>query len=66
MFGMSYEDVKNLSIAALVARLMAKTSDKGIKGELQEILAAAKNAGVSDTTVSALSRLGNGLMTKSS
>ena len=29
MFGMTYEDIKNLSIAALVARLMAKTSTKG-------------------------------------
>ena len=65
MFGMSYEDIKNLSIAALITRLMSKTTDKSITGELQEILTAATNAGVSDTTVSTLSRLGNGLLTQS-
>jgi len=60
MFGLGYEDVKNLSITALIARLMLKTSDKGIQGELQEILSAATDAGVAETTISALARLGNG------
>ena len=45
-FGMSSEDVKNLSVAALIGQLMGKTEDSTILGQLQGLAGAAKQMGL--------------------
>ena len=46
-FGLSAEDIKNLSVSALVVKLMAD-ADEGRKGLLSRILHAAKEIGIAD------------------
>lgn len=46
-FGVSSEDVKNLSIAALVGQLMSRTEDEQSKGMLSGLLKAAESMGIS-------------------
>ena len=53
-FGISAEDVKNLSIAALISRMLNKTDDDGDRSELQQLLKLAEQAGFSQSTVSKL------------
>ncbi len=53
-FGMESEDVKNLSIAALVTKLMSQTDDGGLRARLQGLLAGAQSAGMADQLVSSL------------
>ena len=50
-FGVDAEDVKNLSIAALIARLISKADDEGSKQELQHLLDLAQQTGVSKSLV---------------
>ena len=56
-FGLSSEDVKNLSITALIGRMMLQAND-GEKSQLQELLSAARQHGVADQLVSQLRLLG--------
>jgi len=46
MFGVTSEDLKNLSVAVLIGKMMASTSDEGVIGDLQSMLTAATSAGV--------------------
>jgi uncharacterized membrane protein YqiK len=50
-FGMTSEDVKNLSIAALMGQLTAKASDGETKGLLGSLLKAAQSLGIADKQV---------------
>ena len=47
-FNLGSEDVKNLSIAALIAKMMGLTADEAIRGELEKILGMARAAGMAD------------------
>ncbi len=53
-FGISSEDVKNLSVAALIGQMMGLTSDTNVLGQLQGMIAAASRAGVSNEKVARL------------
>ena len=53
-FNVNTDDVKNLSIAALLTRLIAKTEDGESKDELRGLLKLANQTGVAQSTVSAL------------
>ncbi len=46
MFGVSSEDMKNLSVAALIGQMMGLTSDTEVLGRLQAMMGAATRAGV--------------------
>lgn len=46
MFGVTSDDLKNLSVAALIGQMMGQTSDQGIMGRLQGMLSAANQTGV--------------------
>ena len=52
MFGVTSEDLKNLSVAVLIGKMMASTSDQGVIGELQALLTTANRAGVADQNAS--------------
>lgn len=54
-FNLSSEDVKNLSIAALIGKMMGMASEEGIRQELENILSLARSAGLSDNPLSSLS-----------
>ncbi len=56
-FGIKSEDAKNLSVAALIAKLLAKSDDGDLTSELKHLLGLAKQAGVADQTVGALGLL---------
>lgn len=47
-FGISSEDLKNLSVAALISRMMNQTEDEGTKGMLGQILTYAQSMGLGD------------------
>lgn len=51
-FGISTEDLKNLTVAALLAKLMASTSDGGLQTLLQAARDAARENGLSNTLAS--------------
>ena len=53
-FGVDTEDVKNLSIAALITRMISLADDDGSKAELQRLLELAQQTGISKTVVSNL------------
>jgi hypothetical protein len=46
LFGVTSEDVKNLSVAALIGQMMGLTSDKEVLDRLQEMMGAANRTGV--------------------
>jgi nucleoside diphosphate kinase len=46
MFGVTSEDLKNLSVAALLGQMMGLTEDNGILSRLQGMMSAATRAGV--------------------
>ncbi len=46
MFGVTSEDVKNLSVAALIGQMMGLTSDQEILDRLQQMMGAANRTGV--------------------
>ena len=56
-FGMNSEDAKNLSVAALIAKLLSKSDDGDLTSELKHLLGLAKQAGVADQTVGSLGLL---------
>ncbi|QDT96011.1 flotillin family protein [Gimesia aquarii] len=51
-FGMSFEDVKNLSVAALISQLIVQTDSDEDKSVLNRLLATVKNLGISEQKVS--------------
>ncbi|MEO7298302.1 MAG: flotillin family protein [Verrucomicrobiota bacterium] len=53
-FGITSEDVKNLTISALLAKLMASTSDNSILSLMNSALTAAKSRGVANTPAAAI------------
>lgn len=46
MFGVTSEDMKNLSVAALIGQMMGLTNDPNVLGRLQSMMGAANRAGV--------------------
>ena len=54
MFGVTSEDMKNLSVAALIGQMMGLTSDSDVLGRLQGMLGAANRAGVSQQNAGAV------------
>ena len=53
-FNLSTDDLKDLSIAALIARMLGLTSSEGLRYELQRLLGFAADAGISGDRVSSL------------
>jgi uncharacterized membrane protein YqiK len=53
-FNLASEDVKNLSIAALIGKMMGLTADEAIKKELQNLLGTVRAVGLSENPASAL------------
>ena len=53
-FSLGSEDVKNLSIAALIGKMMGLTADEAIKKELQNLLGTVRAVGLSENPASAL------------
>jgi uncharacterized membrane protein YqiK len=47
-FNVGSDDIKNLSIAALIAKLMGMTDDEPIREQLRKLLAQARGAGLAD------------------
>lgn len=50
-FKISSEDVKNLSVAALLTKMLAKDKGGALKDQISELLGLAKAAGVEDKTL---------------
>ncbi len=53
-FDIDSEDVKNLSIAALIGKMIAESSDDGLIHELKNLLSLSNAAGYSDKKLSSL------------
>jgi uncharacterized membrane protein YqiK len=53
-FNLGTEDIKNLSIAGLVGKMMGLTDEEGVRGELQKLLDLARAAGLSERPAAAL------------
>ena len=53
-FNLTAEDIKDLSIAALIAKLMGMTDSQETKGELSRLLSLVKNLGVSEEKAAGL------------
>jgi flotillin len=53
-FNLSTDDVKDLSIAALVAKLMGLTNADETRSQLERLLGMARSAGIADNRVSSL------------
>ena len=53
-FGLKTEDLKNLTVTALLARLIASTKDGSLQSLLKSAQTMAKESGLSDTLASAL------------
>lgn len=51
-FNIGSEDVKNLSVAALLTKMLAKDKGGALKDQISELLGLAKAAGVQDKTLS--------------
>ena len=47
-FGISSNDVKNLTLSALLAKLIASTDDGGVQSLMQSALAAVQDKGMGD------------------
>ena len=47
MFGITTEDMKNLSVAALIGQMMGLTNDADVLQNLQSMMGAATRAGIS-------------------
>jgi uncharacterized membrane protein YqiK len=52
-FKIGSEDIKNLSIAALIAKMMGMTTDRGALRELEQMLGMVRAAGLSDNPAAA-------------
>ena len=53
-FNMSFDDIKDLSIAALVGRMISMAGDDGEKGQLKRLLDTIRGSGSADKRVSSL------------
>jgi len=53
-FGISTEDVKNLTISALLFKMLTLTKDDGVKGILNDLIVKAKSDGFSEKSAGAL------------
>lgn len=53
-FGISPEDLKNLTVSAALTRLVADTSDSGMRSHLYDLLSMAERAGLVDKPLDAL------------
>ena len=53
-FNLGSEDIKNLSIAALIGKMMGLTDEESVRNELQRFLDMARAAGWSDRPAAAL------------
>ncbi len=53
-FNLSTEDVKDLSVAALIGRMLSLTSSDETRNELMRLLGMAKTVGVSEKSVSSM------------
>jgi len=54
-FSLSSEDIKNLSISALIYKMMEQTSDPGKKNVLQQLLASATQLGIDGKKIDSIS-----------
>ena len=52
-FGTSSEDLKNLSVAALLTKMMASTKDSGLHGVLESAKSLAREIGLAETPAAA-------------
>jgi uncharacterized membrane protein YqiK len=52
--GVSSDDVKNLTVAALLAKLMSRSEDSGTRSLIRQAQALAKETGITDTVAGAL------------
>ena len=53
-FGLNSEDIKNLSIAAVLTRMISQAHDNGEKQELEQLLDLANKTGLSSSIMSSL------------
>jgi uncharacterized membrane protein YqiK len=53
-FGMSFEDVKDMSVAALIGKMLLASDDADQKSDLQRMLKLIKGAGLADKRVASL------------
>jgi hypothetical protein len=53
-FGISSDDLKNISVSALIFKMMNQSNDSGQQGMLSELLSAVKSAGIGDLTPNSL------------
>ena len=53
-FGIESEDVKNLSVAALIAKMMSRTDNAAVLQQLEGMLGTLQRAGLANTLISAL------------
>lgn len=53
-FGLSTEDVKNLTLSALLVKLINQADDAGMKGTLTQMLDGVKSLGIGERTVGSL------------
>ena len=58
MFGISTEDMKNLSVAALLGQMMGLTDDSSVLGQLQGMISMASRAGVANAKAATLKLTG--------
>ena len=54
MFGVTTDDLKNLSVAALIGQMMGLTDDAGVYGKLQGLMSMANRTGLSKAVSSSL------------
>ena len=54
MFGIDSDDVKNLSITALIGQMMGLTTDSNVLNQLQSMISAANRAGLANQNASNL------------
>ena len=55
MFGVSSEDLKNLTVSALIGQLMGLADDDGVMSKLSGLMSMANRAGLSGKAASSLS-----------
>jgi len=58
-FGVSFEDVKDLSVAALIGRMITMTDSDDDKSRLEDLLRIFRGAGMAGKKVSSLGLVGD-------
>ena len=58
-FGISFEDVKDLSVAALIGRMITMTDSDDDKSRLEDLLRVFRGAGVAGQKVASLGLVSN-------